>query len=173
MGETRPIDHRQADRSKDAVLHLRRWTLAGIVYPALVLCQLPDAAEAVPLAYVANAGSGHVSVINTATNVVVALTPVGLAPEQIAITPNGLFAYFSNSGSNTVSVIATFNNTVTATVPVGTGPAGVAVTPSDISIIPTLSDGTLVFLVAAMAAALALRIVTMQVSRLRRPPRAI
>ncbi len=107
------------------------------------------------------------------SNAVATTIAVGLTPEQAAITPNGLFAYVANSGSSTVSVIATATNTVTATVPVGANPIGVAITPSDIPIIQTLSDGALVFLVAATAAALALRIVARPVSRLRRPPRAI
>ena len=44
----------------------------------IVLCAGPAAAA--PFAYVANNGSNSVSVIDTATNLVVATIPVGVAP---------------------------------------------------------------------------------------------
>jgi len=78
-------------------------------------------------AYVA-AGS-NVSVIDTATNTVVATVPVGLNPSGVAVTPDGKHAYVTNVGSNTVSVIDTASNTVTATVPVGNGPVAVGIIP--------------------------------------------
>ena len=213
MGRTTAINHRGTILSGRATL--KRCIRAGITCLALILPQIPGAAHAVSLAYVTNAGSGNVSVINATTNTVATTITVGLTPEQIAVTPNGTFAYVANSGSNTVSVISTFTNTVTATVPVGTGPAGVAITPngafayvanfvsntvsviatasntvaatvpvganptgvaitpSDVPIIPTLSDGAVLLLFAAMAAALAMRICARPVSRPRRPPHAI
>src|SRR3972149_5693129 len=103
----------------------------GILYLVLSVYQMPGAAaHAAPFAYVTNAGSGSVSVINTATNTVITTIPVGLTPEQVAVTPNGLFAYVANSGSNNVSVIPPASNTAPAPVPVGSGPAGVAITPN-------------------------------------------
>ena len=69
-----------------------------------------------------------VSVIDTATNTVVATVTVGGGPFGVAITPDGVFAYVANFGSGTVSVIGTATNTVVATVPVGGGPFGVAIT---------------------------------------------
>jgi len=87
-------------------------------------------AEAQSFAYVTNEVSSDVSVINTATNTVVATVPVGLGPGGVAITPNGAFAYVANFNSADVSVINTATNTVVATVPVGVGlvgPSGVAV----------------------------------------------
>src|SRR5262249_30349888 len=86
-------------------------------------------AEAKPFAYVTNLGSGTVSVIDTATNTVVATVPVGFAPRGVAITPDGTHAYVVNTNSDTVSVIATATNTVVATVPVGSFPFWVAITP--------------------------------------------
>jgi YVTN family beta-propeller protein len=71
-----------------------------------------------------------VSVIDTATNTVVATVVVGNNPDAVAITPDGDFAYVANFGSNTVSVIDTATNTVAATVPVGLGPDAVAITPN-------------------------------------------
>src|SRR5262249_33737345 len=84
-------------------------------------------AEAQPFAYVTNSGSNTVSVIDTATNTVVANVPV-VSPIGVAITPDGTHAYVTNF-TGTVSVIATATNTVVATVPVGNNPSGVAITP--------------------------------------------
>jgi YVTN family beta-propeller protein len=75
-----------------------------------------------------------VSVINTATNTVVATIPVGVSPSGVAVTPDGTRAYVTNAGSAApnsanVSVINTATNTVVATIPVGTQPTGVVFTP--------------------------------------------
>jgi YVTN family beta-propeller protein len=95
--------------------------------------------EAASFAYVTNLDSDTVTVIDTATNTVVATIPVGPRPAEVAITPNGAFAYVTKSGftlcgldptlCNTVLVIATATNTVVAKVPVGNNPLGVAITP--------------------------------------------
>ena len=91
-------------------------------------------AQAQTRAYVTTSGSlgnsDFVSVIDTATNTVVASIPVGFSPFQIAITPDGTRAYVANqSSTNTVSVIDTATNTVVATIPGGFSPLGVAITP--------------------------------------------
>jgi YVTN family beta-propeller protein len=83
---------------------------------------------AAPFAYVANSGSNTVSVIDTATNMIVATIPVGGTPRYVAITPDGAFAYVT-SLSSTVSVIATATKTVIATIPVVGAPYHVAITP--------------------------------------------
>jgi len=70
-----------------------------------------------------------VSVIDTATNTVIATIPVGFEPVGVAVTPDGSKVYITNNNSSTVSVIDTVTNTVTATIPVGLFPFGVAVTP--------------------------------------------
>ncbi len=72
------------------------------------------------------------SVINTATNTVIATITVGTDPGAVAVTPDGARAYVTNSGSGSVSVINTATNTVIATITVGLGPGRVAVS----------SDGT-------------------------------
>jgi len=84
------------------------------------------AAEAAPFAYVANTGSNTVSVINTATLVVVTEVPVGISPRGVAVSPSGDYVLVTNSLSANVSVIDTATNTVVNTVPVGDGPTGVA-----------------------------------------------
>jgi YVTN family beta-propeller protein len=80
--------------------------------------------------YVANdTAPGTVSVMDTATNTVVATIGVGIGPTGVAITPDGKHAYVANPHSNNVSVIDTASNMVVATVTVGANPNGVAVTP--------------------------------------------
>ena len=61
-------------------------------------------------AYVANQNANNVSVINTATNAVIATVGTTSHPNAVAITPNGLFAYVA--GSSSVSVISTATNAV-------------------------------------------------------------
>ena len=56
-------------------------------------------------AYVANAGSGTVSVINGRTNTVTATIPVGNQPTWVAINSVTDTVYVANAGSGTVSVI--------------------------------------------------------------------
>ena len=86
--------------------------------------------EAQPFAYVANTDSDNVSVIDTATNMVVGLPiPVGDFPVGVAITPDGTRAYVANVNSDNVSVIDTATNMVVATIPVGDSRFGVAITP--------------------------------------------
>src|SRR5690349_8003716 len=66
-----------------------------------------NTAQAQTRAYVANSCSNTVTVIDTATNSLIATIPVGIAPEGIALTPDGTRAYVSNRVGNTVSVIDT------------------------------------------------------------------
>ena len=76
-----------------------------------------------------DASSNTVSVIDTATNTVVATIPVGDHPFGIAITPDGTRAYVTDIISRTVSVIDTATNTVVATSPIEE-PFGIAITPA-------------------------------------------
>jgi YVTN family beta-propeller protein len=108
------------------------------------------AGDATNKVYVANAGSNNVSVVDAATNKVIATIPVGLQPIGVAVSPvqrkrederergdgggrerepEGGKVYVVNELSNSVSVIDAATNTVIATIPVGTQPAGVAVSP--------------------------------------------
>jgi YVTN family beta-propeller protein len=88
------------------------------------------AAQAQTRAYVLNPCSNTVSVIDTATNTVVATIPVGFAPFGVAITPDGTRAYVADFASDTVSVIDTATNMVVTTVPVGGCPLRMAITPA-------------------------------------------
>ena len=118
----------------------------------LLALALSAAAHAAPFAYITNASSSSVSVIDIASNSVVATVPVGSFPNGVAVTPDGAFVYVANRNSNNVSVIATASNSLVATVSVGVFPYGVAVTPdgafvyvanlisSNVSVIATASN---------------------------------
>ena len=80
-------------------------------------------------AYVTNSASDEVSVIDLATNTVVASIPVR-KPTGIAITPDGTRAYVAEIESNTVAVIDLATNTVVGSpIPVAGRATGIAITP--------------------------------------------
>jgi len=67
--------------------------------------------------YVTHGTFGNkVSVIDTATNSVIASIPVGSVPNSLALKPDGTRLYVANGGGTTVSVINTTTNAVIATV---------------------------------------------------------
>jgi len=79
-------------------------------------------------AYVGNTCDSTISVINTATNTVVATVAVGSQPQNMALTPDGALAYTSNFMTGNLSVIDTATNTVVDTVQAaGTQPLGIAI----------------------------------------------
>jgi YVTN family beta-propeller protein len=87
---------------------------------AMGLGLMASPAAAAPFAYVTDDGF-TVSVIDTATNTVVANLGVGNNPFGVAVTPDGKHAYVTNNLSNNVSVIDTASNTVVATVQLSGG----------------------------------------------------
>ncbi len=95
-------------------------------------------------AYVANSGSGSVSVLDTGTNVAVATIPVGAGPRDVAITPDGRFAYVTNEAGGTVSQIDTRANAVLgASIVVGGKPRGIAISPNGRTAwVANFGDGT-------------------------------
>ncbi len=94
-------------------------------------------------AYIANAGSNNVTVINTTTNTVVATITVGSQPFGVSVSRDGSSVYVTNKASNTVSVISTATNKVIATVPVGGAPEGLAVSPDGSTVyVANTNDGT-------------------------------
>ncbi|MFK8102571.1 MAG: beta-propeller fold lactonase family protein [Saprospiraceae bacterium] len=80
-------------------------------------------------AYIANAGSNTVSVVDVASYSVTSTISVGASPVGVAVTPDETKAYISNSGAGTVSVINTASQSVTTTITVGNNPWGIAVHP--------------------------------------------
>ena len=95
----------------------------------LISIMLINIAEASSFAYVTNEDSNSISVIDTGTNKVAAIIPVGSNPTAVAINPNGTKVYVANSHSNNLSVIDTATNAVTSSVRVGNTPEGLAISP--------------------------------------------
>jgi YVTN family beta-propeller protein len=77
--------------------------------------------------YVTNFQDGTLSVVNTATNAIIATIPVGNGPVGVAVTPDNTKVYVVNRSDNTVSAIDTATNTVAAVLPVGNFPFGLGV----------------------------------------------
>jgi len=102
---------------------------------AIVLAGWIDSVEAAPYVYVTNFGSSSpgpratVSVIDAATDEVVADIPVGPFPEGVTVSPDGRTVYVANFDSTTLSVIDAATNTVRATIDGFVGPEGIAVSP--------------------------------------------
>ena len=85
--------------------------------------------------YVADSGNGTVSVINTATNVVIQSVPVDPAfagnplpvpdrnsrPVALAELPNGSKIYAADAGTNRVTSISTVDGSIAAVIPITTG----------------------------------------------------
>ncbi|MBK9337983.1 MAG: beta-propeller fold lactonase family protein [Lewinellaceae bacterium] len=86
-------------------------------------------------AYIANYLSSDVSVIDLATNTVIATIPVGFGAYGVSVSPDGTRVYVTNEADGTVSVLDGVTNTLITTVGVGATPTGIAVSP----------DGTRVF----------------------------
>jgi len=79
-------------------------------------------------AYISNFGDGTVSVIDTATNTVVATISVGGGPTGVAVNSDGSKAYVANHPSGPLAVIDTATNAVVASYSTGNG-QGVGITP--------------------------------------------
>jgi len=108
---------------------------------------------AAPFAYVPNSSSNNVSIVDTASNKVVATVFVGTTPYGVAtvVAPTETFALIANADSNNVSVIRTFENLTTNAVvfqklldvPVGRGPHGIAADPAGkFAYVTNSTDGT-------------------------------
>jgi YVTN family beta-propeller protein len=131
----------------DLLLKSAFWMAAFVAVLAVYGAQ----AVAASLGYVANANDGTVSVINTATNTVVATIPVPNGAAAVAVTPDGTRAYVVGAGD--VSVIDTASNTVVGSpIPVGTFVSGllvgIGITPNGSSVYVTNSDSGTVSVIA-------------------------
>ncbi|HTD23295.1 MAG TPA: YncE family protein [Terriglobales bacterium] len=94
-------------------------TDASISTPAAI-AQLPNGSKI----YVANKGSGKVTVIDSATFVIKGAITVGTTPSAIVASPDGNCVYVANQGSGTVTVINSLNDaTPVAAITVGAGPS--------------------------------------------------
>lgn len=124
---------RRSGKYKRSILHL----FLALTFVNLALVWHPAFADA--QVYVANSGSGTVSVLSTPDHTPLAEIPVGDLPSRIAVTPDGAFVYVTNENSGTMSKISAASNSVVATISVGSLPKGVAVS----------ADGSSVFVVAS------------------------
>src|SRR5436305_10928955 len=89
----------------------------------------PLAAAAAPFAYVPNEGSGTVSVIDTATDQVVAEIPAGKKPRGTALSPDGRTAYVSDQPGNRLVVLDLQRRTASGAIALGESPEGVGISP--------------------------------------------
>jgi YVTN family beta-propeller protein len=82
--------------------------------------------------YVTNYLDDTVSVIDGSTGKIVATVRVGVAPTQMAVSPDRRSVYIADAGSNSVSVLNTTNNTIARTIalPRRSKPIGVALSPN-------------------------------------------
>ena len=93
--------------------------------------------------YVANSGSGNVTVVDTASMTPIGILRVGVAPQKMAVAPNGKLLV-TNKGSDTVTVINTMSNTIAGTIRVGKGPTDVKMAPNGVrAYVSNRSDGTI------------------------------
>ncbi|MCQ4573655.1 MAG: hypothetical protein NOU37_00170 [Candidatus Brocadiales bacterium] len=76
-------------------------------------------------AYAADGDSGTVTVIDTATDSVVADVMVGMEPWRAYSSPDGRYMLVPNNGDETISVISTDTNEVVATMKGGSGMTGI------------------------------------------------
>jgi len=116
----------------------------GIALGILLLFLTPMRAEAVPFAYVINRNSNDVSVINTATNTVIATIPVGALPQGIAVTPDGSEVYVSHADAQAVFIIDTLTNTVVDIVGLPNRSQEVEITPDGMKAYVVVQDGNAV-----------------------------
>jgi YVTN family beta-propeller protein len=121
-----------------------------------VVCLFGSAQSRAQNAYITANGSDTVSVVDTATNTVIATIPVGVQPAGVAVSADGSKVYVANQGTGkipgSVSVIDSATNTATATIPLGlTGPGALAVTPDDSKVYVTDTRGVSVIATATNA----------------------
>jgi YVTN family beta-propeller protein len=90
-------------------------------------------------AYIPNRGSNNVSVINVATDSVIATIPVGGGPNCVTVSLDGSRVYVGNWDGFSVSEINTATNTVISTIPMGINPDYIVVHPDGTRIYVTNS----------------------------------
>jgi len=98
---------------------------------------------AAPFAYITNSGSNNVSVVDIATNKVVATIPAQGSPAGVAVKPDGSRVYVGNYDSASVTVIDAQSNSVIKHIAVGANPHQIALKPDGTRLYVTnVSSGT-------------------------------
>jgi YVTN family beta-propeller protein len=79
-------------------------------------------------AYVASSSglTGNIYVIDTASYQVLSMIPVGVSPQEVAVSPSGRYVFCTNVGSNFISQIDARTNTLIRNITVGTVMGGLA-----------------------------------------------
>lgn len=117
--------------------------IGDIAQAPFIFSQTPTTPCVGPCAYITNEFGNSVSVIDTATNRVIATVAMGNTPRGVAVHPAGTRVYVTNFSSNTLSVLDTVSNTVITTVRVGGLPNGVAAHPAGTQVyVANNLDGT-------------------------------
>jgi len=114
---------------------LRRYEVKG-EHPHMV--SLGPNAET---AWVSNAGSGEIAVINLASGEVENIIPVGKDPQGGVMTRDGKWIYVTNHAGNTISIIDVKQRQVTGEIRTGVGPARIALTADERSLVYNLQEG--------------------------------
>ncbi|MCI0417898.1 MAG: glycosyltransferase family 39 protein [Acidobacteria bacterium] len=79
-------------------------------------------------AYIANAQSRDVSVIDTKENrLIQSIAIPSELPVWVGVSPDGTYVYVTNERSDDLTVIASASNSVVGRIPVGKGPAGIVI----------------------------------------------
>lgn len=103
------------------------FTLSAGVFVGLSGVSLPGAAA--PFAYITNQGSHDVSVIDLASQQVVATVPVGRSPAGVVAASRAGKVFVSNPDSRSISVIAMQGHRLVGTLEGGDGPVGLDASP--------------------------------------------
>jgi YVTN family beta-propeller protein len=99
-------------------------------------------AEAAPFAYTPNFISSNVSVVDIATNSVVATIPVGMQTSSTAVSADGTRVYVANN-TGSISVIDGTTQSVIQTIPLpGASPISLGITPNGQRVYVANSGGT-------------------------------
>jgi YVTN family beta-propeller protein len=93
-----------------------------------MISMLVSIADAAPFTYI-TAGSNPDSLIDTATNNVIATMNIGNDLWKVALAPDGSKVYVTTDGNKNVYVINTATNTITAMLNAGNYPIGASLTP--------------------------------------------
>ncbi|WP_052434108.1 beta-propeller fold lactonase family protein [Streptacidiphilus melanogenes] len=148
-----PTGHRRTVALSAVVGLALAGALGGNVAAAQAASASPSTPGGVTTAFVADAGSNSVSVVDVATGALKAtVADVGYGPQGVAAAPDGGHVYVPNIGSNNVAVIDTETDTLAADVAVGASPTAAVVSPDGsrvyvanqgtdtVSVIDTTSD---------------------------------
>jgi len=106
----------------------RLFSFAPVLLTAL-LAAMPPLLHAEPFAYVPNEGAGTVSVIDTATDKVVAEMVAGSKPRGLAVGVDSRWLYVSDQPNNRLQLVDLVSRKPGAVVTLGESPEGVSISP--------------------------------------------